>query len=74
MDIINKWIERIRGLRKWSIMILIILISTTLRIIGMLTGLEMVSLIKDVAVAFMASNAIEHARYFLSDKEKKKDD
>lgn len=74
MSTINEWIERIRGLRKWSIMVILIGISVTLRVAGMLSGLEMVTLLKDVAVAFMASNAIEHARYFLSEKKDKGDD
>lgn len=74
MDIIDRWIERIRGLRKWSIMLILIIISTTLRVNGLLTGIEMVSLLKDIGVAFMASNAIEHARYFLSSKKEEDKD
>jgi len=71
MDKIDKWIERIRGLRKWSIMLLLMVVGVSLRVNDLLTGVEFVSLLKDVAVGFMASNAIEHARYFLSNKKDK---
>ena len=68
MNMIDKWIERIRGLRKWSIMMIIIGIGILFRVYGLLNGVEFVSLIKGIGVAFMASNAIEHARYFISSK------
>lgn len=71
MNVIDKWIERIRGLRKWSIMVILIVISIALRVSGLLSGVEMVSLLKDTTIAFMASNAIEHARYFMSEKKEK---
>lgn len=67
----DKWIERIKGLRKWSIMVLVITIGVVFRVLELLNGIEFVALIKGVAVAFMASNAIEHAKSFFS---KKKED
>lgn len=73
MSKIDKWIERIRGLRKWSIMVLIIAIGITFRVLDYVNGVEFVSLLKGIGVAFMASNAIEHAHYFFSGKEKDKD-
>lgn len=55
----KKLIGIIKGLRKWSIMIIIIIIGVTFLINGMLNGVEFVALIKGIGVAFMASNAIE---------------
>jgi hypothetical protein len=73
MNIIDKWIERIRGLRKWSIMVIIIIIGIVFRVLDYVNGVEFVSLLKGIGVAFMASNAIEHAHYFLSGKSKKEE-
>lgn len=58
----DKWIERIKGLRKWSIMIIIIIVAVVFRMNSLINGLEFVSLIKGVGVAFMASNAIENIK------------
>lgn len=73
MSKIDIWIERIRGLRKWSIMMIIILIGIYFRIEDYINGVEFVSLLKGIGVAFMASNAIEHARSFFSKEDKSKD-
>lgn len=70
MNKIDKWIERIRGLRKWTVIVALIGVGVVLRVQGYINGVEFVSLLKDVSVAFMASNAIEHARYFLRSKDK----
>lgn len=74
MNIIDKWIERIRGLRKWSIMMALIAVGVVFRVHGYINGVEFVSLLKDVSIAFMASNAIEYARYFLGPKNKEGED
>jgi hypothetical protein len=74
MNMIDKWIERIRGLRKWSIMVVIILIGIVFRVMGYVNGVEFVSLLKGIGVAFMASNAIEHARYFFKKEDKEGED
>jgi hypothetical protein len=57
----NKLVSVIKGLRKWSIMAVIITIGVILLVNGMLSGIEFVTLVKGVGVAFMASNAIENA-------------
>ena len=67
----DKWIQRIKGLRKWSIMMIVIIVGIIFRVTALISGLEFVGLIKGVAVAFMASNAIEHVREALV---KKKED
>lgn len=72
MNKIDKWIERIRGIRKWSVMIALIIVGIVFRVLGLLNGVEFVALLKDASIAFMASNAIEYARYFASDKLKTK--
>lgn len=58
----NKLIGIIKGLRKWSIMIIIITIGVIFLVNGTLSGLEFVALIKGVAIAFMSSNAVEHIK------------
>lgn len=55
----DKLISIIKGLRKWSIMMIIIIIGVIFLAKGILTGVEFVALIKGVGVAFMASNAVE---------------
>ena len=57
----DKLVSIIKGLRTWSIMILILSISCAFLMTGLLTGIEFVALIKGVGVAFMASNAVERA-------------
>ena len=58
----EKLISTIKGLRKWTIMVLIIIVGIVFLVKGMISGLEFVALIKGVAIAFMSSNAIEHVK------------
>lgn len=67
----NKLIGTIKGLRKWSIMMIIITVGVIFLTKGLITGVEFVNLIKGVAIAFMSSNAIEHVKDAFS---KKKED
>jgi len=67
----NKFISIIKGLRKWSIMMIIIVVGIVFLVNGLLSGIEFVALIKGVAIAFMSSNAIEHVKEALT---KKKED
>jgi hypothetical protein len=69
--IMEKILRIIRGLRKWSIMLLIIIVGIIFRVNDLLNGVEFVALIKGVAIAFMSSNAIEHAKDMII---KKKED
>lgn len=70
----DKWIYRIQGLRKWSVMVLIIAISVIFRLIGMINGVEFVALLKGVGVAFMASNAVESIKDTIKARFEQKDD
>lgn len=71
----DKLIGRIKGLRKWSIMILIITIGVFFLVKGTLTGVEFVALIKGVAIAFMSSNAVENIKEaFVKKKEDMSED
>ena len=54
-------------------MVIIIIIGIVFRVLDYVNGVEFVSLLKGIGVAFMASNAIEHAHYFLSGKSKKEE-
>lgn len=64
----------IKGLRKWSIMMIIIIIGVHFLTTGLLTGVEFVALIKGVAIAFMSSNAVEHVKDVFTKKDGKKED
>lgn len=64
----NKILHVIRGLRKWSIMLLIVIVGVIFRTNDLLNGLEFVSLIKGVAIAFMSSNAVEHVKDIITGK------
>lgn len=72
MSIIRDFVGAINGLRKWSIMAGLITLGAAFRIVGLLTGAEMVDLLKAVGVAFMASNAIEHSIGAVKDWAKRK--
>lgn len=71
MSFIKKVIETIQGLRKWSIMFLLVVVAVIFRITDLLTGLEFVALLKSTAIAFFGSNAVEHAKNVFT---KKKED
>lgn len=58
----DKLISTIKGLRKWSVMMIILIIGVIFLVNGTLSGLEFVALIKGVAIAFMSSNAVEHIK------------
>jgi hypothetical protein len=64
----DKILHVIRGLRKWSIMLLIVVVGVIFRTNDLLNGLEFVSLIKGVAIAFMSSNAVEHVKDIITNK------
>jgi len=71
MSFLNKLMRTIKGLRKWSIMFLLIVISIIFRVTDLLTGLEFVALLKGTAIAFFSSNAVEHIKSAFN---KKKED
>ncbi len=50
----------LNGFRKFTIMAALIIVGIIFRVVGLLTGAEFVSLLSDVAVAYMAFNGIEH--------------
>jgi hypothetical protein len=70
----EKVLRIITGLRKWTIMLLIVIVAIVFRVEDLINGLEFVSLIKGVAIAFMSSNAIEHAKDIILNKSSKKED
>lgn len=71
MSLLNKVVSAIKGLRKWSIMFLLLLVAIVFRITDLLTGVEFVSLLKGTAIAFFSSNAVEHVKAAVT---KKKED
>lgn len=71
----NKLIGTIKGLRKWSIMMVIITVGVIFLVNGLISGIEFVALIKGTAVAFMTSNAVEHVKdAFIKKKEDMSED
>lgn len=71
MSLLNKIVSTIKGLRKWSIMFLLVVIGVVFRVNDLLTGVEFVALLKGTAIAFFSSNAVEHVKTVF---EKKKED
>lgn len=55
-------INFLNGFRKFTIMILLMMVGIIFRLTGHLTGEEMVNLLSGTAVAFMASNSVEHMK------------
>ena len=60
MSIIRDFISVLSGFRKFTIMLLLVIIGVSFRLSGHLSGSEMVSLLQATAVAFMSANGIEH--------------
>ena len=71
MSFLKKLVVTIKGLRKWSIMLLLIVVSIAFRMSGLLTGIEFVALLKGTSIAFFTSNAVEHVKTIFT---KKKED
>lgn len=62
MSLLRKIVNVIRGLRKWSIMFMLVIVGIAFRMSDLLTGVEFVSLLKGTAIAFFSSNAVEHVK------------
>lgn len=73
IGVLNKFMNLIKGSRKWSVMMIIIIVGVIFLVNGMLSGLEFVALIKGVAIAFMSSNAVEHVKEAFTKNKKKED-
>ena len=71
MSLLKKIVSTIQGLRKWSIMFLLVVVAIVFRVTDLLTGIEFVSLLKGTAIAFFGSNAVEHVKSAI--KAKKED-
>lgn len=54
------FVALLSGFRKFTIMMLLIIVGSTFRVMGYINGLEFVDLLKGAAVAFFAINGIEH--------------
>ena len=50
------------GLRKFIVMLTLILIGIIFRTKGLISGDNLVDLLKGTAIAFMASNSVEHIK------------
>lgn len=68
MSLFKKVLSTIKGLRKWSIMFLLLLVGIVFRMTDLLTGVEFVSLLKGTAIAFFSSNAVEHVKSAVASK------
>lgn len=61
------FINFINGFRKFSIMLIVILVACAFRVLGYITGQEFVGILTPVAVAFMGTNALEHMTKTISE-------
>lgn len=59
---IQEIVSVILGLRKFIVMLALILIAVIFRVKNLVNGSEMVDLLKATAIAFMASNSVEHLK------------
>ena len=72
MSFIQKIINLIvdNGLRKWSIMALVIVIGVVFKLADELNGVEFVSLLKHSVIAFMGANSVEYVGKAIKGKKK----
>lgn len=57
---LKDFIQFLNGFRKFTVMMILVVIGVTFRLSGYLSGAEMVDLLRYSAVAFMSANSIEH--------------
>lgn len=69
----DKFITAIRGLRKWSILVITLLVTSILLTFQLLTGAQFIELNKAIIIGFMASNAVDFAKKHIMSKEDPKD-
>lgn len=48
------------GSRKFLVMLLVVLVGVGFRVLGLVNGAELVSLLSSIGVAFMGANTVEH--------------
>jgi hypothetical protein len=73
MTLFKKALSLIKGLRKWSIMFLILVVGVIFRLTDYISGLEFVALVKGTAIAFMSSNAVEHVKKIFTKEDMSED-
>lgn len=74
MSFLKKAVDTIKGLRKWSIMFLLVVTGIIFRVTDLLTGVEFVTLLKGTAIAFFSSNAVEHIKTVFKKKKDMSED
>ena len=60
MSLIRQLVNFLNGFRKFTVMILLMLVGVVFLISGHLSGSEFVKLLSSTAVAFMSANVVEH--------------
>lgn len=65
----DKIITALRGLRKWSILVITLMVSSILLCFHLVTGGQFVELNKAIIIAFMASNAVDFAKKAVMSKD-----
>ena len=68
----KQFIGLLNGYRKYSVMILFIVIGVVFRVTDLINGAEFVDLLKGTGIAFMAFNGIEHTSKAVIEWVKKK--
>lgn len=69
----SKFIAAIRGLRKWSILVITLTVTSGLLAFHLLTGAQFIDLNKAIILGFMASNAVDFAKKHIMSKDDPKE-
>lgn len=60
MSRLKDFISVLSGFRKFSVIMLVILVGILFRVLDYISGAEFVDLLKNTTIAFMSFNGIEH--------------
>lgn len=60
MSAMREFIGLLNGFRKFTIMLLVIVVGIIFRLIDFVNGEEFVNLVQGTVIAYMAGNGIEH--------------
>jgi hypothetical protein len=67
MSFMKAFISVISGLRKFTIMFVVLAVASGFRIAELLSGTEFIDLVKVTVVSYMSTNAAEHLTTTLKD-------
>jgi len=68
MSCLKRTIDFINGFRKWTVMILVLLVAVVFRIVDYVDGAQFVDLLKGTVIAFFTANVGEHVVNVIKEK------